>query len=69
MEDFTTMDAKETQKKSYQTPELTVYGTVAEVTQAFGPSSAADLVFVGGSNVPNPIESTGSGNGIIVPGP
>ena len=56
-------------KKPYQTPELVTYGTVAEITQAFGVSPAGDLVFIGGSNVSNPIPSHGSRDGVIVPYP
>jgi hypothetical protein len=59
------MKTKETRKKSYQTPELTVYGTVAEITQAFGNTSVADMVFIGSSNVQQGFPSVGSRDGVI----
>jgi hypothetical protein len=59
--------SKPSNKKRYITPELVTYGTVVDITQAFGPSSTQDFVLIGGSNVSNPIQSTGSRNGIIVP--
>ncbi len=54
-------------KKPYNAPQLTVHGNLAEITQAFGPSNVSDAVFIGGSNVPNSISSTGSTDGIIMP--
>jgi hypothetical protein len=52
-------------KKPYQMPELVTYGTVAEITQAFGVSPAGDWVMIGGSNLSDPIPSTGSRDGIV----
>ena len=56
-------------KKAYTSPKLMVHGDVQEITQAFGPSTAGDVVFIGGSNVPSDIGSTGSTDGIIMPTP
>jgi hypothetical protein len=52
-------------KSVYQSPKLIRHGNVESITRAFGPSPAADSVFVGGSNVPIDIGSTGSVDGII----
>lgn len=60
------MEKQETKKKSYQTPELTVYGTVAEITQAFGSSSASDLIVLGSISFSLP-GVTGSVDGKVVP--
>ena len=59
----------EEMKKEYNTPELTEHGDVEEITQAFGPSSVKDTVFVGGANIPGgtTITGTGSRDGIVVP--
>ena len=54
-------------KKAYTAARLTKYGSVEELTQAFGSSPAADFVYVGGSNVQNGIPSTGSTDGVITP--
>jgi len=64
-----------TTKKSYNTPSLEVFGTVSDLTQAFGSSSASDLVFAGTSNfgdgdpTTNDLlgQSTGSHDAILVP--
>ncbi|MEO8132467.1 MAG: lasso peptide [Betaproteobacteria bacterium] len=34
-------------KIKYEAPKLTVHGTVEDMTQFFGPSTAADTVFFG----------------------
>ena len=34
-------------KKAYKTPELTAYGTVAEITQFFGTAATGDLLISG----------------------
>ena len=54
-------------KKVYSSPKLMVHGDVQEITQSFGPSPVGDVVFVGGSNVPTDIGSTGSRDGVIMP--
>lgn len=54
-------------KKTYTAARLTTYGSVEDLTQAFGSSSAADFVYIGGSNVEQGFESTGSRDGIITP--
>jgi hypothetical protein len=54
-------------KKPYIAPKLSIHGSVEEITQAFGPSPQGDVVFIGGSNVPVNIGSTGSTDGIIDP--
>ncbi|MGG6296559.1 lasso peptide [Leptolyngbya sp. AN02str] len=53
-------------KKAYTAPKLTNHGNVESLTQAFGSSPAADVVYIGGSNVPTNVGSTGSVDGIIV---
>jgi hypothetical protein len=42
-------------KKTYETPELTVHGTVEDLTQALGSSSAADYVIIGGRSFGHPL--------------
>lgn len=60
-------------KKTYSAPSLEVFGTVADLTEAFGDSQATDYVFIGGANfgttTSDPIDlgTTGSRDGIIVP--
>ncbi|MCB0213697.1 MAG: hypothetical protein KDJ52_30425 [Anaerolineae bacterium] len=54
-------------KKEYTVPAVVVFGKANELTQAFGSKTSSDLVFIGGSNVSNPIPSHGSQDGIIVP--
>ena len=54
-------------KKTYNTPQITVHGSVEEITQAFGPSPQKDTVIIGGANVQGEISGTGSVDGIIVP--
>ena len=56
-------------KKAYTSPKLMVHGDVQEITQAFGSTTVGDVVFIGGSNVPTDIGSTGSTDGIIMPTP
>jgi hypothetical protein len=55
--------------KNYTAPQLTIHGNVETITQAFGSQTKADKVLIGGSNVPNVINSQGSVDGIIVPNP
>ena len=62
-------------KNAYNTPKLTVYGNVKEITQAFGPSPMEDTIFAGQSNAnqgntdPGTVigNSTGSQDGIVKP--
>jgi hypothetical protein len=54
-------------KKNYSAPQITVHGSVEEITQAFGPSPQKDTVYIGGSNAQGPISATGSVDGVIVP--
>jgi hypothetical protein len=54
-------------KNAYQSPRLIRHGNVEAITRAFGPSPAQDAVFIGGSNVPINIDSTGSVDGVILP--
>jgi hypothetical protein len=51
-------------KKSYNTPKLTIHGTMDEITQAFGNSPATDTIYIGGKPFGS---STGSVDGDIVP--
>ena len=53
-------------KKTYETPELTVHGTVEELTQAFGSASAQDTIIYGSFSFPG---SGGSQDGIVIPKP
>jgi hypothetical protein len=53
-------------KDTYETPKLTVHGTVNEMTQAFGASSAADTIIYGQFTFPG---NGGSQDGIVVPRP
>ena len=50
-------------KKAYETPKVIVHGTVEEMTQAFGTSSAIDTIIYGSFA----FQGTGSQDGIVVP--
>ena len=52
-------------KNTYETPKLIVHGTVEEMTQHFGSSSASDVIYIGGyDSIPG---HGGSQDGIVVP--
>ena len=53
-------------KESYETPMLTVHGTVEEMTQAFGAAAAADTIIYGQFTFPG---NGGSVDGIVIPKP
>jgi hypothetical protein len=59
---------KSEKKQKFEIPKLVVYGTVNNLTHAFGNRSNQDFVFIGGSNVEQGFESLGSRDGVIVPG-
>jgi hypothetical protein len=57
-------------KRTYETPKITILGTIEEITQAFGSSSAADALYIGGTPLPSPpggFGFTGSRDGQVVP--
>jgi hypothetical protein len=58
-------------KKAYNAPQLTVYGSVQDVTQAFGGGGAKDTFIIGNNPTPIPGESLGlsgsESNGVLVP--
>jgi hypothetical protein len=56
-------------KKTYEKPKITVLGTIEEITQAFGSSSAADVIYFGGQPLPTLMPTHGSQDGIVVPKP
>jgi hypothetical protein len=60
--------AKMEKKAKFEAPKLVVYGTVNDLTHAFGNKASQDFVFIGGSNVEQGFESLGSRDGVIVPG-
>jgi hypothetical protein len=51
-------------KRTYETPKITILGTIEEITQAFGSSSATDTIYFGGAAYGG---FTGSRDGIVVP--
>jgi hypothetical protein len=55
-------------KRTYETPKITVLGTIEEMTQAFGSSSATDTIYIGGTPLPYG-GFTGSRDGQVVPVP
>ena len=60
-------------KKAYIVPKSTAYGSVEEITQAFGSPNTHDTIYIGGANLQNGgsptlgIPSSGSVDGIIKP--
>ena len=53
-------------KKSYETPTLIVHGSVEDLTQALGDSSASDYIVIGGRSFGNSL-LTGSDDFTINP--
>jgi hypothetical protein len=58
------MKMRTNMKKTYETPKVTVLGTIEEITQAFGSSSATDTIYYGSLTFPG---NGGSQDGIVVP--
>ncbi|MCC5637197.1 lasso peptide [Nostoc sp. CHAB 5844] len=57
-------------KKAYNAPKLTNYGSVQDVTNAFGTPGARDTFQVGNQTFPGEIiGASGSQNGVLVPEP
>jgi hypothetical protein len=53
-------------KKAYNAPKLTIYGSVEEITQAVGQSSASDTIFFNGQPIQiQGLPNTGSRDGQI----
>ena len=50
-------------KKAYKTPELTAYGTVAEITQFFGTASTSDALIFASQEFD--LGTTGSHDGYV----
>jgi hypothetical protein len=65
-------NSKETQKmkKAYNAPQLTTYGSVQDVTQAFGTPGPKDTFIIGNNPTPIPgeqLDLSGSQNGVLIP--
>ncbi|WP_157087552.1 lasso peptide [Anabaena sp. CA = ATCC 33047] len=57
-------------KKAYNAPQLTIHGSVENITNAFGTPGANDTFEVNGQSYPaSLIGLTGSQPGIVVPKP
>ncbi|BAY16328.1 hypothetical protein NIES21_21540 [Anabaenopsis circularis NIES-21] len=56
-------------KKAYEAPKLTNYGSVQNVTNAFGRPGVKDSFQIGGQTFPAPGDITGSRDGVVVPVP
>ncbi|WP_413199911.1 lasso peptide [Nostoc piscinale] len=56
-------------KKSYATPQLTNYGSVQNITNAFGRPGIKDNFILGNQSFPAPDGITGSRDGIVTPVP
>ncbi|BBD59604.1 hypothetical protein NIES2109_23920 [Nostoc sp. HK-01] len=58
-------------KKAYKAPQLTNYGSVQDVTNAFGDDASADTIFIGNNPTPIPGSVLGlsgsAADGIIIP--
>lgn len=57
-------------KKAYNAPKLTNYGSVQDVTNAFGTPGRQDTFQVGGQTFPGSVVGlSGSQDGVLVPEP
>ncbi|MBD2494854.1 lasso peptide [Nostoc sp. FACHB-280] len=57
-------------KKAYTAPQLTNYGSVQSVTNAFGRAGGTDSFFIGTNPTPIPgstLGLSGSQNGVLIP--
>ncbi|WP_157087551.1 lasso peptide [Anabaena sp. CA = ATCC 33047] len=55
-------------KKAYNAPQLTIHGSVENITNAFGTPGANDTFEVNGQNFPGAlIGLSGSQDGVVIP--